>query len=405
MKRGVVIAVISAFLILVLAGFLMINKSTFNKGAFGCSELQLGEWQPKQGECQNQEMQQKCDEFCSKYPSCCPGWQPRGEAGNYGQTILPLPSTEQIASLSRSYPATIKAINEGPLIYSKSEKQAVISDEKLEKIKESGFNTIQIMLIGKWDNDKIIFNEANNAVLLNDIVTIKKKGIAVWVALSMAGGPPVPGVSLGESYEKFKPAYLYLVGISSELMEQYKVEYLTVNNEPDKYFEEQTKWGSKEQVDTDLADFFVSTNALAVQKFQGKIINKLTQPKKRAQSVISASLQNADIAGIDVGPPISESMTIEKYKEHFEDYQFYADAAAAKGIQWMNAEYWQGDFEAVYSQFTKEHQREYLEVSFDAYLAAVPTGGGYTYNDFSTFSLQPNGELTKQAIKAFFEKI
>jgi hypothetical protein len=402
MKRGIIIAIISAFLILVLAGFIVMNKPTANRGnvgEFGCSDLQPGEWQPQQGECQSQEMQQKCDEFCSKHPDCCLGWQPHEQSGGYGQMLLPLPSAEEIASLTRNYPLTIKAINEGPLIYSREEKPSVISDEKLEKIKGTGFNTIQIMLIGKWEGDKIIFNDVNNAVLLNDIVAIKKHGLAVWVALDHGGGTTN---EMADNYDKYKSAFLNLINESAILMEKYKVEYFTVSNEPDHFFGQQS-W--RAEGEKSLVDFFPSTNELARKNFQGKLINKITQPKKHELAALDASLENVDIAGVDVGPPISESMTIEMYKGEFDDYQFYADAATAKGVQWMNAEYWQGDFEANYSQFTKEHQKEYAEISFNAYLAATPKGAGYTYNDFSTFSLQPNGEVTRQAIKSSFEKI
>jgi len=364
-----------------------------------------GEWHPEQGDCPGTttEMRVKCEEFCVKHPDCCAGRQEGGSSGR--STSIALPEAEEVSKLTRNYPTVIKCINEGPNIYSKTGPGSVISNEKLEKIKESGFNTIQIYLMGEWEGDKIVFDETNKPVLLNNIITIKKHGFAVWVALSTAGGPPVPGVKLGESYESFKPAFLNLVDISSELMEQYKVEYFTVNNEPDKYFAEQTSWGSKEQVNNYLADFFISTTLSAKQKFKGKQINKITTVRQHPQSVIDASLKNIDIAGVDVGPPM-EGMSLDEYKEWFDDYQFYATAAQKKGISWMNAEYWQYDFDVPDpGQFIKNNELKYAQVSFDAYLKTTPKGVGYTWNDFSAFEQEPNGENTRLAIKNFFSKI
>ena len=109
-----------------------------------------------------------------------------------------------------------------------------------------------------------------------------------------------------------------------------------------------------------------------------------------------------DIAGVDVGAPM-ELMSVEEYKEWFDDYQFYATAAQEKGIPWMNAEYWQYDFElSSPSQFIKDNQAKYAKISFDAYLSTSPKGVGYVWNDFGTFSLEPNGQATQQEIEKFF---
>lgn len=96
-------------------------------------------------------------------------------------------------------------------------------------------------------------------------------------------------------------------------------------------------------------------------------------------------------------------MSFADYKEALNEYQFYASLAQAAGVSWMNAEYWQGDFEG-YSDFTKNNELKYAKVSFDSYLATAPRGEGYVWNDFLTFSL-PQGEETKKALAEFFKKI
>jgi len=373
-----------------------------NQGGPSCS-VSPGEWMPERGECPGTtaEMRTKCEEFCVKHPDCC---GERGEEGDkpFGgrEKVLPLPSTSQIADLKRVYPTTIKALNEGPNIYFREGDPEIISDEKLEQIKAIGFNTIQVLLIGKKENGKLVFNEVNNSGLLNDIVAIKKHGLAVWVALDIAGGPASENTSLG-NYSDFKSSFLDFTRDSAELMEKYQVEYLTVNNEPDKPFHEQG-WSVQEESDN-LTDFLPATNAAAREKFKGKLINKITQAEKHVKKVIDASFMNVDIAGLDVGPPMDTHMTMEKYKEAFGAYQYYASLAEKAGVPWMNAEYWIGDF-GDYSDFAKAHELEYSQVSFNAYLNAVPRGFGYTWNDFTTFAL-PQGEQTKKALSDFLSKI
>ncbi len=410
-KKYIIIG-ISAVIVLGLGIFLSVKFGLFgSNGQNGAQcDVPSGVWVPQQGECQNnQSLQNQCNAFCSAYPDCCPGW-----SGNYtsslggpGQTLLPLPSQSEIASLTRNYPTTIKAINGGPNIYSRVTAQKVISDEDLDEMKNIGFNTVQIILIGKWGGDKIVFNDYNNAVLLNDIVAIKKRGLAVWIALDIGGGPPVEGLVLADSYEKFKPAYLNLVNLSSSLMEEYKVEYLTVNNEGDMFFSLQTDWGTESQINNYLIDFYPANNELARKNFHGKLINKMTQPDKRTNEFLSATFENVDIAGVDVGPAMSgeHPMSLENYKAEFSDYQLYATKASAAGVPWMNAEYWQKDFDLDADSFVKEHELAYANVSFNAYLAVTPKGKGYTWNELSMFSIQPNGEETRQAMKDFLEKI
>lgn len=376
------------------------------KGEGICPGLAPGEWQPDQGECQSAEMKQKCDNFCAAHPDCCPGWQADkyGKSGGYGQTKLPFPSDEEVAALERNYPTTIKTIDEGPLIYSQEEKPEIMTDETLQKMKESGFNTVQVFLIGKIQGDVRVINEYDITVLLNDIMAIKNSGMAVWIALDTAGAPPSELVNLG-NYSDFKHSYLNLVNESSKLMEKYKVEYLTVNNEPDRIFLDQTQWGNRDKINENLADFLVSTNQLARESFNGKMINKITRPKKHAQNVLDASFEYVDIAGVDVGPLISEEMSLESYKAEFDDYQFYASLAAEKNVPWMNAEYWQGDFDLGLKDYAKQNMLKYAQVSFDSYLETEPKGAGFTYNDFSTFSLEPQGEETRLAMKEFLSEI
>ncbi len=401
MKRRFILIGIFAIIVvgLVISYFTFFNNRDL-RGGFQC-DVSPGEWVPQQGECQNNpELQNKCNEFCSKHSECCPGFAGNNYAtsqGGSGQTLLPLPSESEINSLTRNYPTTIKAINEGVNIYPTNEAPSVISDDELQKIKDSGFSIVQVYLIGRWNNGKIMFNDVNNAILLNDIVAIKKNGLAVWVALDPSGGKEI-NLS-GYDYQEYKSAYMNLVNLSSSLMEKYKIEYLTVNNELDHFF-------TLENVsESNLVDIYPATNELARKNFNGKLINKITEPRMHTEEMLTASLKNVDIAGVDVGPFISENRPLSDYKEQFNDYQFYATKAAAAEIPWMNAEYWMGDFETKPSQYVREHELEYAIIPFDYYLNITPRGVGYTYNDFSTFSWQPQGEQTRLAIKNFLAKI
>lgn len=370
-----------------------------------CASLVEGEWTPQQGECpsQNAELSAKCDEFCVKHPDCCGDRSQGGQPFGGREKIFTLPSAKVIAGLKRVYPSTIKALNEGPNIYTREGPSEILSDEKLEAIKAVGFNTIQVLLIGKKDDSgKLVFNEVNNSVLLNDIVAIKKHGMAVWVALDVAGVPTAGGVSLGD-YDDFRASFLAFTKDSAELIEKYKVEYFTVANEPDKPFKEQKQW-TKAEINANLVDFLPNMNEAARQKFNGKLINKITLSQAHAKEVLDASFKNVDIAGIDIGPFMGNGVSLAEYQKKFEEYQFYASLAKSAGVPWMNAEYWQGDFEGGYSDFTKQNQVKYAQVSFDAYLKVAPKGLGYVWNDWSTFSL-PQGEQMKQAMKEFLSKM
>lgn len=413
MKKWQIIAAVSAVIIIVIFIFfpkivdlVMRSGLNINQGGPGiCASLQPGEWMPERGECpsQNAELSAKCDAFCLKHPDCC-GNRAGGDRPFGGQEkIFTLPSAKVIAGLKRVYPATIKALNQGPNIYSRGVTSEILSQEKLAAIKAVGFNTIQVLLIGKKDsNGKLVFNEVNNSVLLNDIVAIKKSGLAVWVALDIAGVPPdLKTGSLGD-YVDFKSSFSAFTKRSAELMEKYKVEYFTVANEPDKPFKEQIAWGAN--VNAYLADFMPTANAVAREKFSGKLINKITQSEKHTKEVIAASFKNVDIAGLDVGPAMDTRTNFVDYQKRFNEYQFYATLAEAAGVPWMNAEYWQGDFDRGYTDFAKNNQLKYAQVSFGAYLKVTPKGMGYVWNDWATFSL-PQGEATKQALKEFFEKI
>lgn len=362
-----------------------------------------GEWRPERGECPGTtpEMKLKCEEFCAKHTDCCTKGQEGGERGYGGRNDIALPKTEDIDSLARDYPSIIKAINEGPAIYGQGEYE-IISDEKLGKIKETGFNTIQLLTINDCTGEKCVMDETSKSVLLNDIVKAKQKGLAVWVATELVNAPPGSDIKLPE-YQKFKPIYLDFCREIGGLMEEYKVEYLTVNNEPDLFLQEQTQWGSEEQISGYVAEIMPLANSAAKEKFTGKIINKITQPKKRTAEVLAASFKDVDIAGVDVGPPMSAQISYEGYSEEFDDYQYYASLAEKAGVPWMNAEYWQYDYFATPADFIKGNQLKYAQVSWDAYLSAKPAGVGYVWNDWSTFSL-PHGEQTRIAIKEFFSK-
>lgn len=409
MKKSFSIIGIAAAAALVIAGFFILPKivNQIKQPSFPeqarCT-VAPGDWEPARGECPGDtvESRTKCNNFCEKYPECC-GGRNENAGGMFGgrEEILPLPTDKIVSKLKRNYPDTIKALNEGPNIYVREGRAEILSEETLAGIKAIGFNTIQVLLIGKKENGKLIFNEVNNAVLLNDIVAIKKSGLAVWVALDFAGSPDVK-TNLGD-YQELKSSFLDFTKLSAKLMEKYKVEYLTVNNEIDKPFKEQKQW-SAEEINNRLADLMPAAGAVARREFNGKLINKITQTQNHAQKVLDASLQNVDIAGVDVGPPMDRGMSLSMYRAKFNEYQYYASLAEKAGIPWMNAEYWQGDFDAAYADFVAANELKYAQVSFDAYLRTVPKGVGYVWNDLRTFSL-PQGEATKNALKQFFDRI
>jgi hypothetical protein len=409
MKNKLLITGIAVAVLLFMAGFLALPKivdlvkQTSPSNQSHCV-VAPGEWEPARGECPGTtvEMRTKCNNFCEKHPECC-GERNENAGGAFSgrEEILPPPTNKVVSKLKRNYPATIKALNEGPNIYVREGKTEILSDEALQGIKSIGFNTVQVLLIGKKENGKLVFNDVNNAVLLNDIVAVKSNGLAVWVALDFAG-PPDAKTALGE-YDELKSSFLDFTKISAELMEKYKVEYLTVNNELDRPFKEQKQW-SAEEINNHLADLMPTANAVARREFNGKLINKITQTQNHAKKVLDASFQNVDIAGVDVGPPMNQKMSLSMYQAKFNEYQYYASLAEKAGVSWMNAEYWQGDFDSDYDNFVKNHELTYAQISFDAYLQTVPKGVGYVWNDIRTLSL-PQGEATKQALKIFFDRI
>ncbi len=321
-----------------------------------------------------------------------------------GPPQFTLPSGKEKASLARKYPAMIKAINEGPAIYGQGGpgSQGSITDENLLKMKEAGFNTVQVVVTPEQQGGKFQIDAYSKSVLLNDIVKIKKANLAVWAALSYAQGP-APEQKIG-AYSKFKAPFLAFIKDVSKEMEEYKIEYLSVHNEPDLVFPRQG-W-SKAEVKNTLVDFFPSANAAAREEFKGKIINKVTDLDYLAQNqdVLNAALENMDIAAIDVGPPPTQ-MGLESYKKEFDRYQKFATLAKEKNMPWMVGEYWMTDYFQTPNSYVKENQLSLAQASFDAYLKTMPKGVGYTWNDFSAFALKPNGEATRQLIKNFFSKI
>ena len=364
-------------------------------------DLEPGEWSPdKDTDCRSPEFQQKCDEFCFRHPQYCPGWEGPHQPKEYSRATLSLPAETEVSSLSRNYPTAIKCINEGPAIYQQKQFE-IIPDETLDKIKETGFNTLQMLTINDCTGEKCVMDESSKILLLNDIVKAKQKGLAVWVATELVNAPPGSKIKLPD-YGKFKTSYLEFCREIGELMEKYKVEYVTVNNEPDLFLQEQTQWGSKEQIDQYIIEIMPLANAAVKEKFTGKVINKITQPRKRSAEVLAASFKNVDIAGVDVGPPF---MSYDIYVKEFADYQYYASLAEQAGRPWMNAEYWLYNYFETPTDLIKENQLKNAQVSFDAYLKTIPKGVGYTWNDWSSFSVEPNGEASRNGIKKFFGEI
>lgn len=363
-----------------------------------CS-VQPGEWVPDKEECPGTtpEIQAKCNEFCDKHPDCCQG------KGEERSNDLALPGLEEISALSRNYPEIIKCVNEGPAIYPQGQFK-VISDETLNKMKDTGFNTVQVLTINDCTGEKCVMDESSKSLLLNDIIAIKKKGFAVWLAVEYINAPPGSNLKLPE-YLSFRESFIEYCREIGELAEEYKVEYVTVNNEPDLFLQEQTQWGSEEQINEYVAEIMPLANSAVREKFRGKVINKVTQTKKRPKEVLDASFINVDIAAVDVGPPIDANfMGMEPYKKEFEEYQYYASLAQKAGVEWMVGEYWQYNYFETPSGTVKNSQLSLADASFDAYLKALPSGAGYAWNDFSSFTL-PKGEETRQALKEFFNKI
>jgi len=406
MKKNVIFLIILISTIFILIGFFSFNYFSKFRGEeariFGCSGLKAGEWIPQKGECPGStpELQQKCNDFCEKHPDCCNRNQDGGNFG--GRSNIPLPERKDIAELTRNYPSVIKAINEGPAIYGQGQFK-IISDETLDKMKEIGFNTIQLLTIDDCSGEKCVMDESSKSILLNDIVRAKKKGMAVWVAVEYVNGPPGSNIKLPE-YSKFKNSFIEYSKEIGELMEKYEVEYITVNNEPDLFLQEQTQWGSEEQINKYVSEIMPFANAAVKEKFNGKVINKITQINKRTKDVLNASFINVDIASVDVGPPASAQIGLEGYKKDFEQYQIYATLAQQKNVSWMVGEYWTFNYFADANQFVKDNQVKLAQISFDAYLNTTPKGMGYAWNDFSSFSL-PNGEETRIALKEFLNKI
>jgi len=405
-KRPIIGIVIVAIVIMGFSAFELFNHKIGGPGPGEnlCPSLQIGEWIPAQGECpgSTQESITKCEDFCSNHPDCC---TKEGSTEKFGgQNLMELPTQEDISILTRNYPSVIKAINEGPAVYGQGHRFEVISDEKLNQMKETGFNTIQILIIDDCTEETCVMDESSKVLLLNDIVKAKQKGFAIWVALEFINAPPGSNKKL-PAYEVFKPAYLELCRESGELLEQYKVEYFTVNNEPDLFFQEQTQWGTEQEIDKHVAEMFVLANTATKEKFNGKMINKITQTKKRPQETIDASFKNVDIAGIDVGPPVDEDFGLDVYKSEFDEYQFYASQAEKAGVPWMVGEYWTSNYFENANDYVKNNQHILANLSFNAYLKVTPKGVGYSWNDFSSFSIQPNGEATRLAVKEFFTKI
>lgn len=391
----------TVIIILTIAGCTIPQKSSDRGQGMPCN-VQPGEWLPGRDECPGttSEMQTKCNEFCESHPDCCgrKGGEQRG-------ALIPYPDEKEIALLTRNYPAVIKAINEGPAIYQRGQFK-IISDETLDKMKDTGFNTIQVLTIDDCTGDKCVMDESSKSLLLNDIVQAKKKGFAIWLAVEFINGPPGTAIKLPE-YSKFKNSFVNFSREIGKLAEEYKVEYVTINNEPDLFLQEQTQWGSVEQINRYVAEIMPLVNSAAKENFRGKMINKITQTKKRPKEVLDASFKNVDIAGVDVGPPIIAGtgfMGVDAYTDEFNEYQYYASLAQQIGVPWMVGEYWQFNYFEDASDYAKQNQTEFAQISFDAYLKVTPKGAGYVWNDFSSFSL-PKGEETRLALKDFFSKI
>ena len=311
-----------------------------------------------------------------------------------------------IVASGESTRTAMKALALGNVPY-QQERRPLFTDEYLAKMKETGFNTVYLALIAELQGSTYVALNLNR--LYEDTLRLKQGGWAVWVAPTYCRGPPMN--ARVPSYTVFKTAFLDFIRTNARDLQSYGVEYFSPHSEVEMVFANQG-WSSDE-VNKNVTEFVPLAVSTVRQVFSGRIITKMSGVIwTLSAEAVDAYFKDVDIVGYDLGLDGIGSPSEEDVRSIFferEGYQKFATLAKGKHVPWMVGEYWQysvGDIPANPTDYVKQNELRNAQIAFDAYLKAAPRGVGFTWCDnFATFTLQPYGEATRQAIKAFFGQI
>ena len=306
-----------------------------------------------------------------------------------------------VVASGESTRATIKTLHLGKWIYNQ-QLRPMFTDEYLAKMKETGFNTVQLFLTGELKGS--IYAAINLNYLYQCINKVKQAGLAVWVTPTAFPGHDIPKLP---SYPVFKTAFLDFVKTNAQTLQGTGVDYFGLS-EVEMLFANQG-WSS-DDVNKNLIDFMPLAASTIRQVFSGRIILQISGSIwTLSAEAVDAYFKDVDIVGYDIGgepaPGTSEDDLRRIYQE---GYQEFATLAKGKHVPWMVGEYWMYDFVPGTSppDYVKQNELRNAQIVFDAYLKATPRGVGFAWDDnFTTFTLQPYGEATRQAIKNFFSQL
>jgi len=285
------------------------------------------------------------------------------------------------------------------------QRRPLFTDEYLAKMKETGFNTVHLALIAELQGSTYV--ALNLDRLYEDIVRLKQGGWAIWVAPTYCRGPPMNARI--PSYTVFKTAFLDFIKTNARDLQSYGVEYFSAHSEVEMVFANQG-WSSDE-VNKNVIEFVPLAVSTVRQVFSGRIITRMSGVIwTLSAEAVDAYFKDVDIVGYDLGLDGSESPSEENVRTiFFEGYQKFATLAKGKHVPWMVGEYWQYsvfDIPGNPTDYVKQNELRNAQIAFDAYLKATPRGVGFAWDDnFTTFTLQPYGEATRQAIKNFFSQL
>lgn len=304
-----------------------------------------------------------------------------------------------VVASGESTRATVKALHLGPWIYNQ-QLRPMFTDEYLAKMKATGFNTVQLFLTGQLQGN--IYAAINLNYLYECISNVKRAGLAVWVTPTASPGKDIPQLP---SYSVFKTAFLDFVRTNAQTLQGMGVDYFGVS-EVEMLFANQG-WSS-DDINKNLIDFMPLAASTIRQVFSGRIILQISDSIwTLSAEAVDAYFKDVDIVGCDVG--FSENLSEENIRHIFSDsYQKFATLAKGKHVPWMVGEYWMCEFVPGTSlpDYVRQNELRNAQSAFDAYLKATPRGVGFSWDDdFASFTLQPYGEATRQAIKAFFGQI
>jgi len=325
--------------------------------------------------------------------------------------------TTQPPSLSRSYPKVIKQVL---LIAGRGTTDAEL-DAYLERMKETGFNTVGINLPLEIRDNKYFPRMGGGGfdMLLKNIAKWKSKGWAVCVHYQYYERPPTdPECRIVSPYAAFRQAFLDLIRTTAAKFEEYKVEYVAIHNELESILK--THGWSKEEYDKNLIEFYPLFASTTREHFSGKIIGKMHPVEflELGTDASNAFFTGIDIAAIDIslprGPgPAEDPKRLERWGSETRDLlRRFAAKAKERNVPWMVGEY--GVPPSLGNEFVKQNQVKLAQIAFDAYLENVPRGAGFTLNDHlnmpnmgdpSFFMWTPNGEATRQAFKSFLGQL